>query len=90
MIAAAWGRVPNRAKVGSVTWPLLIVGWAAAFLAGTMLHSHTFVRHTTTRLTVQQQYGQPTQSIPGANVNRALAGFTCDVYRTAQTLICHR
>jgi hypothetical protein len=83
-------RIPNE-------WRMVIVlGGLAAILAavsfyggrasGAVLVTHTRVQHTT----LAQEYGKPSQSVDGAQINPNLTGFTCDVYQAKQAIICHR
>lgn len=79
----------HAAKIDAIIVALVVFVAAAGFAGGLLAHAPTFTNTRTHRLTVAEQYGAPSQSLPGAQVNQALTGMTCDVYVARKTVLCH-
>lgn len=77
----------RHAEYGAVI--LALLAFPAGFAANYGLRAHTYTRTRVTHLSVQQQYGKPSTSVDGAQVNSQLAGEVCDVYDAKRTVICH-
>lgn len=75
----------HRATIFAYT--LFAIGLAAAAFAGAMWFSHN--TRTTIVKKVERSWGKADTSLAGATVNPALKGYTCDVYSSRQTVVCH-
>jgi hypothetical protein len=89
-LAACLPEIAVKHRFTAFTVALVALLVFAAFATGLQAHDRIITRTQTVKLTVQQQYGAPAQTIDGAQINQALTGFTCDVYRDGPTVICHR
>lgn len=88
MIDKAIGLVPVKARGEAFIWLFVILAFAAGFAANYERRAIVVTRHSVTRLSVEQQYGRPTQTVDGAQINQGLAGLTCAVYASRKTVIC--
>jgi hypothetical protein len=77
----------QRASIG--VYLLVVVAFAAGCAAIYGYHIPTVTHTRLVKQTIQSQYGKPTQSIPGATVNAALAKLTCDVWQSKGVVVCH-
>jgi hypothetical protein len=66
---------------------IAVVVFVAGFAANFEMRAHYSV--TTRTVKVERSWGEPSQSVPGGQVNQALTGLTCDVYGARKTVVCH-
>lgn len=82
--------VPVEHRTDVFTWIFVGVAFFAGLGAGFMGRAHTITHTHLVKQSVQAQYGKPSQSIDGAQLNASLKGLTCDVFQKAQVILCHR
>lgn len=82
--------VPVEHRADVFAYLLAGVAFAAGLGAGVLGRAHTITHTQVVKQTIAQEYGKPSQTVDGAQLNASLAGLTCDVYQTKQAIICHR
>lgn len=98
--AVAWSHVPNALKVDGFIYPLILLGWVAAFVAGTLAHAPTITRTVHVSPTVRvalagksgaqiaAALGKPDQTVAGSAISSSLNGLTCGVWNSRSVIIC--
>lgn len=78
--------VQHRADVG--LYFAMAACLAIGFVTSLLYRGHTIVRTHSVNVSIAQQYGKPSASVPGAQVNASFKGLTCLVYQSKKTVIC--
>ena len=95
MISAAWGRVPVDWRINGITVLLIMAAWIGGAAFGLLSHAPTFthtvqvVHAPSSGAALAAAWGKPDQSVDGAQINAALKGTTCAVWRSRRAVVCY-